>query len=158
MTVRFPTLEEEAHGWTTKPPPYVARRIAHGQSIQADDSGTHSRPAQGKGRSPAAARSRANTADDLPMVMQPGPDYTPRYSKAEREAWTKARQIESSPSAWARRTRNDRADARRALEAEHRPHPSDVPSPADVEAARTRHGGWSRETLAGWGVAWPPPK
>lgn len=24
--------------------------------------------------------------------------------------------------------------------------------------ARSKRGGWSRETLASWGVPWPPPK
>lgn len=33
-----------------------------------------------------------------------------------------------------------------------------VPSPEEVEAARTPNGGWTRETLAQWGVPWPPPK
>lgn len=27
-----------------------------------------------------------------------------------------------------------------------------------IEKAKTAKGGWTRETLAGWGVAWPPPK
>lgn len=29
---------------------------------------------------------------------------------------------------------------------------------ADVMAARTAAGGWTKEQLAQWGVAWPPPK
>lgn len=33
-----------------------------------------------------------------------------------------------------------------------------APSPEQVEAARTPAGGWTRDTLAGWGVPWPPPK
>jgi hypothetical protein len=28
----------------------------------------------------------------------------------------------------------------------------------DISAARTSAGGWTRETLAQWGVPWPPPK
>lgn len=31
-------------------------------------------------------------------------------------------------------------------------------SEAAILAARTPKGGWTRATLAGWGVAWPPPK
>lgn len=31
------------------------------------------------------------------------------------------------------------------------------PSPDQIAAARTPAGGWTRETLAGWGVPWPPP-
>lgn len=31
-----------------------------------------------------------------------------------------------------------------------------IVSPAEIEAARTPAGGWKRETLAGWGVRWPP--
>lgn len=27
-----------------------------------------------------------------------------------------------------------------------------------IEAAKTSSGGWTRETLAAWGVPWPPPK
>jgi hypothetical protein len=33
-----------------------------------------------------------------------------------------------------------------------------VPTPEEIEAARTPNGGWTRETLASWGVPWPPPK
>ncbi len=29
---------------------------------------------------------------------------------------------------------------------------------AQIEAGRSPKGGWTRETLAGWGVPWPPPK
>ncbi len=29
---------------------------------------------------------------------------------------------------------------------------------AEIEAARTSRGGWTRESLARWGVPWPPPK
>ncbi|NKS00469.1 hypothetical protein GTA09_21515 [Rhodococcus hoagii] len=32
------------------------------------------------------------------------------------------------------------------------------PTEAEIEAARTPAGGWTRETLAAWGVPWPPPK
>ncbi len=32
------------------------------------------------------------------------------------------------------------------------------PSPAEIAAAQTAQGGWTRDTLAGWGVPWPPPK
>ena len=28
----------------------------------------------------------------------------------------------------------------------------------EIEQAKTERGGWTRETLAKWGVAWPPPK
>jgi hypothetical protein len=28
----------------------------------------------------------------------------------------------------------------------------------EIEAAKTASGGWTRERLAAWGVAWPPPK
>lgn len=27
-----------------------------------------------------------------------------------------------------------------------------------IEDAQTESGGWTKETLAGWGVPWPPPK
>lgn len=33
-----------------------------------------------------------------------------------------------------------------------------APSPEQIEAARTPAGGWTRTTLASWGVPWPPPK
>jgi len=32
------------------------------------------------------------------------------------------------------------------------------PTPAEIEAAKTERGGWTREELAKWGVPWPPPK
>jgi ribonuclease HI len=32
-----------------------------------------------------------------------------------------------------------------------------IPSPDQIEAARTLKGGWTREQLAEWGVPWPPP-
>ncbi|MFE3995141.1 hypothetical protein ACFXPW_26100 [Streptomyces goshikiensis] len=35
---------------------------------------------------------------------------------------------------------------------------ADLPSPEEVEAARTPAGGWKRDQLAAWGVPWPPPK
>ncbi|WP_165365974.1 hypothetical protein [Bifidobacterium pseudolongum] len=33
-----------------------------------------------------------------------------------------------------------------------------VPSPDEVEAARTPAGGWMKKQLAQWGVPWPSPK
>ncbi len=33
-----------------------------------------------------------------------------------------------------------------------------MPTAAQIDAARTRKGGWTKATLAGWGVSWPPPK
>lgn len=31
-------------------------------------------------------------------------------------------------------------------------------SAADIDAAKSAAGGWSKATLARWGVPWPPPK
>ena len=28
----------------------------------------------------------------------------------------------------------------------------------EIEAAKSARGGWTRKTLAGWGVSWPPVK
>jgi hypothetical protein len=28
----------------------------------------------------------------------------------------------------------------------------------EIEAGKSQRGGWTRTTLAGWGVPWPPPK
>ena len=28
----------------------------------------------------------------------------------------------------------------------------------EIEAGRSPNGGWSKATLASWGVPWPPPK
>jgi hypothetical protein len=36
--------------------------------------------------------------------------------------------------------------------------PKQWPTEAEIIAARTNAGGWTRETLARWGVPWPPPK
>ncbi|MFJ2191682.1 TnsA endonuclease N-terminal domain-containing protein [Kitasatospora sp. NPDC087861] len=33
-----------------------------------------------------------------------------------------------------------------------------IPTPEEIEAARTPAGGWKRAQLAAWGVPWPPPK
>ncbi|MGA5499457.1 hypothetical protein ACPCSP_34685 [Streptomyces cinereoruber] len=33
-----------------------------------------------------------------------------------------------------------------------------LPSPEEIEAARTPAGGWKRDQLAAWGIPWPPPK
>ncbi|MGW9436119.1 hypothetical protein [Streptomyces sp. NPDC055607] len=33
-----------------------------------------------------------------------------------------------------------------------------LPSPEEIEAARTPAGGWKRDQLAAWGVPWPPPR
>ncbi|WP_327286534.1 hypothetical protein OG974_32675 (plasmid) [Streptomyces sp. NBC_00597] len=35
---------------------------------------------------------------------------------------------------------------------------TELPSPEEVEAARSPKGGYSRAQLAAWGVPWPPPK
>jgi hypothetical protein len=32
------------------------------------------------------------------------------------------------------------------------------PTAEEIEAAHTPAGGWTRDTLARWGVSWPPPK
>lgn len=32
------------------------------------------------------------------------------------------------------------------------------PTEAEIEAARSPRGGWSRDQLAAWGIPWPPPK
>lgn len=34
----------------------------------------------------------------------------------------------------------------------------EIPSPQEIDDAQTRFGGWSPETLAAWGVPWPPPE
>lgn len=44
------------------------------------------------------------------------------------------------------------------LRAARSPHMSELPSPEEIEAARTPAGGWKRDQLAAWGVPWPPPK
>jgi hypothetical protein len=31
-----------------------------------------------------------------------------------------------------------------------------LPTPEEIEAAKTPFGGWTRKTLAQWGVEWPP--
>ena len=28
----------------------------------------------------------------------------------------------------------------------------------EIESARTENGGWTKETLKSWGIAWPPKK
>lgn len=33
-----------------------------------------------------------------------------------------------------------------------------LPTPAEVAAARSPKGGWTKAQLAAWGVPWPPPK
>jgi hypothetical protein len=33
-----------------------------------------------------------------------------------------------------------------------------LPDEAEIEAAKSPQGGWTRAQLAAWGVAWPPPK
>ncbi|MFE9851437.1 hypothetical protein ACFYPN_21965 [Streptomyces sp. NPDC005576] len=44
------------------------------------------------------------------------------------------------------------------LRAARSSHLPELPSPEEVEAARTPAGGWKRDQLAAWGVSWPPPK
>lgn len=36
--------------------------------------------------------------------------------------------------------------------------PDELPSPEEIEAARTPAGGGKRGQLAAWGVRWPPPR
>jgi len=33
-----------------------------------------------------------------------------------------------------------------------------MPTEKEIDEAKTEAGGWTRETLAAWGVPWPPPK
>lgn len=33
-----------------------------------------------------------------------------------------------------------------------------MPTAAEIEAAKTPRGGWTKAQLAAWGVPWPPPK
>ena len=33
-----------------------------------------------------------------------------------------------------------------------------APTASEIIAARTPAGGWTKDTLAQWGVPWPPPK
>lgn len=33
-----------------------------------------------------------------------------------------------------------------------------IVTPEEIERGKTRRGGWTRKTLAKWGVPWPPPK
>jgi len=33
-----------------------------------------------------------------------------------------------------------------------------LPSPDEVEAAKTHRGAWTARTLAHWGISWPPKK
>lgn len=33
-----------------------------------------------------------------------------------------------------------------------------MPTADEIEAAKTPNGGWTRATLAAWGVAWPPKR
>ncbi|MDT9682329.1 hypothetical protein RND61_09605 [Streptomyces sp. TRM76323] len=44
------------------------------------------------------------------------------------------------------------------LRAARSPRTPELPSPEEIEAARTPAGGWKRDQLAAWGVPWPPPK
>ena len=37
-------------------------------------------------------------------------------------------------------------------------HVCSVPSPEEIEFAKTPGGGWTRDQLAVWGVDWPPPR
>jgi hypothetical protein len=34
----------------------------------------------------------------------------------------------------------------------------EIPTPAEIELAKTPAGGWTKKQLAQWGVPWPPPK
>lgn len=33
-----------------------------------------------------------------------------------------------------------------------------MPTPREIDDARTESGGWTREQLERWGIPWPPPK
>ena len=33
-----------------------------------------------------------------------------------------------------------------------------LPSPLEIERAKSARGGWTKAQLAAWGVSWPPPK
>jgi hypothetical protein len=51
---------------------------------------------------------------------------------------------------------NEDEELQRWIEADH----ADVvlPTEEEIEAAMTPAGGWTKATLASWGVPWPPPK
>lgn len=34
----------------------------------------------------------------------------------------------------------------------------EITKPSDILKLKTQNGGWTRETLAEWGIPWPPPK
>jgi len=33
-----------------------------------------------------------------------------------------------------------------------------TPTTEEIESARTPRGGWTKKTLIGWGIPWPPPR
>lgn len=33
-----------------------------------------------------------------------------------------------------------------------------MPTAAEIEAAKTPKGGWTKDQLAAWGISWPPPE
>ena len=74
-----------------------------------------------------------------------------RYASAERHAGREPK----PPKQWLDERANPAAPKPAA-----KPVPGKVklPSPDDVERGKTAAGGWTRATLASWGVAWPPPK
>src|ERR1035437_2850464 len=63
----------------------------------------------------------------------------------EARAWLAKHDPQQTSARW-----QARAEARSAL-------PMTVPL-GGIGQAKTERGGWTRETLAKWGVAWPPPR
>jgi hypothetical protein len=35
---------------------------------------------------------------------------------------------------------------------------TNIPTLAEIESKKTKSGGWTKKTLAEWGIPWPPPK
>lgn len=60
---------------------------------------------------------------------------------------------------WTRTTDDERAAYLANQEAAQDWTPTEPrPTAAEIGAAMTEKGGWTRDTLAQWGVPWPPPK
>jgi hypothetical protein len=71
--------------------------------------------------------------------------------------WNRQEQQRIEERAAYARARDARQREREEARA-NRPPPNNPAMRAEIEAAKTPSGGWTKADLAKWGVPWPPPK
>ncbi len=98
----------------------------------------------------------------------PGPakDYKALYERAMKRQQALEEQVRSlqerldakPPAGFGRGAKPGLSGATRSAAPQRPTAPKGRLTAADIERGKSPKGGWTRKTLAGWGVSWPPPK